>query len=314
MASIAVESETHWHTLRAAHIGASEVAALFGESPWETPWQLHMRKAGKLADVDMSQNVAVQAGTHMEPALAAWAAERWSMQMRKVKRYLECDDCPGLGASLDYEEYGGGLLVPVEIKWSLWGSGWEWEGETITDYPLNYGFQVQAQMACAGAGRAWLVAFCGGDLRRVQIDAIPGVIDQMKVLAAKFWDDVRGGVEPPIDFKRDSAAVVSLLQVAEDRIEDLTGDARAEELCATVADATRHEAEAKTAKDAAKAELLMKVGTAKAAKCAGWKINAGLVAPGLGTAVTPEMVGTFVGARSGYRRVTVSEMKQGKGK
>lgn len=309
MTAITVNSEAHWHEIRAKHVGASEAAALFGVSPWETVWQLHMRKRGKLAATDMSQNVAVQAGVHMEPALAGWAAERWGMSLRKVRRYLECDDCPGLGASLDYEEYGAGLLVPVEIKWSLWGKEWEWDGDEITDFPLNYGVQVQAQMACAGASSAWLIAFCGGDLRRCRIDAIPSMIADLKTLTTQFWDDVRAEREPPIDFTKDAEAVTSLYQVAEDRIVDLTTDNRAVELCAQYRDAAERETAAKANKDAAKAELLTKIGTAKAAKAGQYKITASMVAPNTGTLVTPEMVGTYVNARSGYRRVAVSELK-----
>ena len=43
-----IKSEAHWHELRAKHVGGSEVAALFGRSPYSTPWQMWMEKAGKL--------------------------------------------------------------------------------------------------------------------------------------------------------------------------------------------------------------------------------------------------------------------------
>src|SRR3990167_3524352 len=78
MTDIPIESEAHWHSLRSKHGGASEAAALYGESPWLTEFQLYHQKAGTLAPVDFSDNAAVNAGRFFEPAIAAWASEKWA--------------------------------------------------------------------------------------------------------------------------------------------------------------------------------------------------------------------------------------------
>src|SRR3990167_8295884 len=129
MTDIPIESEAHWHSLRSKHGGASEAAALCGESPWLTEFQLYHQKAGTLPPTDFSDNAAVNAGRFFEPAIAAWASEKWAddgvqWPLRKVHRYIECGDCPEMGASLDFEESDTG--VPVEIKWSVYGQGWEY--------------------------------------------------------------------------------------------------------------------------------------------------------------------------------------------
>ena len=309
MVAIPFDSQDAWHRLRAAHIGGSEVAALFGESPYTTRWQLWHQKRGTLAAPDLSSNVAVTGGRHMEPALAGWAAEKWGMAVRKVKVYLEDDTEPGLGASLDFETEGG---EPVEIKFSLWGDGWDWERDTITDYPLSYGLQVQAQLAVTGAARGWLVAFCGGDLRRCQIQRSEAIVEALRREVGLFWLGVRQGIEPSPDFEKDAAAIDRLYAVAEDRIINLSDDATAAELCVRFLDACRRENIAKSEHDAARAELLVKLGTAKGATIGDFRVLAPAIPGSLGTLITPEMVDTYIGGRAGYRRLTLKrEQKKG---
>ena len=59
MAIIQVRDQKHWHELHSQHIGGSDVAALFGLSPYSSRWQLWMEKAGKLPPEDISGNKAV---------------------------------------------------------------------------------------------------------------------------------------------------------------------------------------------------------------------------------------------------------------
>ena len=92
MTIITVRDEAHWHTLRAMHLGGSDVAALFGLSPYTSKWQLWMEKAGKLAPEDLSGNMAVQAGKFLEAGIANWAASKWGMTISKVEEYHAAGD------------------------------------------------------------------------------------------------------------------------------------------------------------------------------------------------------------------------------
>jgi putative phage-type endonuclease len=209
MATITVRDQTHWHDIRSQHIGASEVAALFDMSPFTTLWQLWMEKSGKLPPEDLSGNKSVQAGTFLESGIANWAAHRWDMKIEKVVDYYTADDCPGMGASLDFQTDGG---HPVEIKWSAHGDGWEYEGDTITCAPDNYVLQVLHQMACTGAEYGWLIALIRNEPRRMKVPRSEEIISKIKSHVAAFWDSVACGAEPPVDFNKDGDAVVRLLQ------------------------------------------------------------------------------------------------------
>jgi len=312
MGAISVRDQTHWHELRSKHIGASEVAALFDMSPFTTLWQLWMEKSGKLPPEDLSGNKSVQAGTFLESGIANWAAHRWDMKIEKVVDYYTADGCPGMGASLDFQTDGG---HPVEIKWSAHGDGWEYEGDTITCAPDNYVLQVLHQMACTGAEYGWLIALIRNEPRRMKVPRSVEIISKIKSHVAKFWDSVRAGEEPPVDFNKDGDAVVRLLDFVP--MSEVTLNTEHAHLFQTYLENAAVEKEAKAKKEAAKTELLtlsieamgkMNTSQEKAVvKCGDHKLSISTVKASVGTEITEQMIGEFYGARSGYKKVTVSK-------
>ena len=312
MGAISVRDQTHWHELRSQHIGASDVAALFDMSPFTTLWQLWMEKSGKLPPEDLSDNKSVQAGTFLESGIANWAAHRWDMKIEKVVDYYTADDCPGMGASLDFQTDGG---HPVEIKWSAHGDGWEYEGDTITCAPDNYVLQVLHQMACTDAEYGWLIALIRNEPRRMKVPRSEEIISKIKSHVAKFWDSVRAGEEPPVDFDKDGDAVVRLLDFVP--MSEVTLTTEHAHLFQTYLENAAIEKEAKAKKDAAKTELLTlsieamgKMNTSQdkaVVKCGDHKLSISTIKASVGTEITAEMIGNFYGARSGYKKVTVSK-------
>jgi putative phage-type endonuclease len=312
MVAISVRDQTHWHEIRSQHIGGSEVAALFDMSPFTTLWQVWMEKSGKLPPEDLSGNKSIQAGTFLESGIANWAAHRWDMKIDKVVDYFTADDCPGMGASLDFQTEGG---HPVEIKWSAHGDGWEYDGDTITSAPDNYVLQVLHQMACTGAEYGWLIALIRNEPRRMKVPRSEEIISKIKSEVTKFWDSVRAGEEPPVDFEKDGEAVVRLLDFVP--MSDITlGDEHAH-LFQKYLDNAAIEKEAKAKKEEAKTELLTlsieemkKHNTSQdkaVVKCGDRKLSISTVKASVGTEITEQMIGSFYGARSGYKKLTVSK-------
>ena len=165
--------------------------------------------------------------------------------------------------------------------------------------------QVQHQLACTGQPYGWLVAFCGGDLRRMRIEASPTIIADLKTRWRAFWEAVREGREPKPDYERDATAIGALFRTAEDRDIDLTGDGDAEGLCGRLLAAKAAAKAAEATIDASKAELLTKIGSAARAVVGPYRILAPSVAGSPGKVVTEAMIGTMIGARKGYRRMDV---------
>lgn len=311
MAIIPVRDEAHWHELRAKHIGGSDVAALFGLSPFTTRWQLWMEKVGKIAPEDLSDNKAVQAGTFLESGIANWAAHRWSMDISKVTDYFTVDDCPGMGASFDYITADG---APMEIKWSARGHGWHYSGDEILEAPENYILQVQHQLACTSSDHAWLVALIDDEPRRMKIPRNDNIIDAIKAEITMFWDSIAKGEEPEIDFQKDVAALTKLMGTLPKS--DITLDDDDALLFVDYKLAKEDEKKAIARADEAKAQILIKVREKLAlvntsqdkasVKCGDHKMSISVVEGNPGKVITSDMVGTVTGKRSGYTRVVIN--------
>jgi len=315
MGAIAVRDDAHWRTLRASHVGSSDIAALFNMHAYGlTRWQLWHVKRGTLPDA-FETDVMTQ-GKHFEPAIASYAQEKFKIQLRKVRRYLEADDCPALGASVDYEEYGGGTLIPTELKWSLWGKEWEYDGDDLTAIPDSYLLQVQHQLAAMPtAPHAQLIAFTGGDLRRMIIPRSEHIISAIKTQVTAFMKSVTDGIEPPVDFLADAEAVNTMAALR--KLTTVEFPPEMESVFEEFMAAKAAEDEACAAKDAAKAKLLKhiidnsgEIESKCVSTCGGYKITVSKIAESLGKLVTPDLVGQYLGGKKAHIRTSITEVKE----
>jgi hypothetical protein len=270
-----------------------------------------MEKAGKLSPEDISGNKAVQAGTFLESGIANWAAHRWSMDLAKVNDYYTVDDCPGMGASFDYITKNG---APVEIKWSARGYGWQYNGEEINEAPENYLLQVQHQLACTSSDHAWLVALIDDEPRRMKIPRNDNIIDAIKHEIKLFWKSIDEGKEPEPDYKTDVAAITQLMGtlpksniVLNDEDVPLFVDYKAAKEEEKNAAARAEEAKsALLIKVRAKLELMNTSQDKASVKCGEHKMSINSVPSNPGKEITPDMVGTMIGKRSGYTTVRIT--------
>lgn len=296
-----VLTESEWHVLRAKHVGASEVAALFDAHPHMTRFELWHIKAGNLPRPDLDDDERVFWGTVLEPAVALGVAKRTGWNIRKVRRYLVSDTVPGMGASLDYEivahERGPGVLEIKTVD-SLQFRTWD-DGEL----PLHYELQLQHQLAVTGRSWGCVGVLIGGNaLRLYERERRPKTIAKIEKAVAAFWQSIAEAKPPQPDFATDAEAIAALYQsVIDGKVIDLTGDNRLPELCAAYQAAAKDEKEAAARKEAAKAEILTKIGDAEIAICGDFKISAKTVSGGI---VTYE--------RKPYRSFRLSESKKGK--
>jgi predicted phage-related endonuclease len=270
-----------------------------------------MEKSGKLSPEDISGNKAVQAGTFLESGIANWAAHRWSMDLAKVNDYYTVDDCPGMGASFDYIANNG---APVEIKWSARGYGWNYNGEEIDEAPENYLLQVQHQLACTTSDHAWLVALIDDEPRRMKVPRNDNIIDAIKHEITLFWQSIADGKEPEPDYATDVAAITKLMGTLPKS--DVVLDDADALLFLDYKTAKEDEKIAAARADEAKATLLMKaraklelMNTSQdkaSVKCGEYKMSISNVPSNPGKEITPDMVGTMTGKRSGYTTVRIT--------
>lgn len=263
-----------WLAERNRRVGGSECQCLFGVRYGITPWQLFQQKSGALPPPDLSDCERVMAGRHLEPGIAAWAVETWHElgPIERCAEYVPHPTVPGMGASLDFRRCEDG--APIEIKnvdFLIWRDQWKCDGETIIEAPLGIELQVQHEMACTGSPYAWIIALVGGNqLYRGRRERRPQTIAIIEAKVAEFWDRVRRNDPPPADYEHDGAAIATLYREANaGEVLDLTRDNRMPELVQALQDARADKKDATDREDAAKAEILHKLGEAEGAWTAG---------------------------------------------
>ena len=187
-----VQDSPEWHEARTHSLGASEVAAVLGLSPWQTPLSVYRVKMG--VPNEINENLAYF-GHALEDPIAQWIRDKhpevgvvsdWGMSVRSLEH-------PWLTATPDRIVLGHvEQIIPIELKTSSAYSADKW-AEGIPDY---YAVQVQTQLLVLGAPYGWLAVLHGGntpDLFRVEAD--PVVQEQIVRITGEFW---HGNVEAQI--------------------------------------------------------------------------------------------------------------------
>jgi putative phage-type endonuclease len=145
-----------WLTLRRPGIGASEIAAVLGISPWASRFSLWWAKR---EGWDFEQNESQEWGLRSEPMIALKFTEEHpdlhvirpdSLYAHKRHSHMLCS--PDRLAILP-----DGRVIPIELKTDEAGHGW---GEPGTDQvPLHYAVQVQWQAGVFGSPYGYLVRY-----------------------------------------------------------------------------------------------------------------------------------------------------------
>ncbi|MBO9602579.1 MAG: YqaJ viral recombinase family protein [Novosphingobium sp.] len=304
-AKIPVETDDDF---RARHVGASEVAALFDASPYLTRFELWHRKKGNIAtpefdamrDDGTPDNERIYWGIRLEAAIIEAAKERYGYTDREQVDRL--DNGGGLGCHPDRRvacpQRGPGVL---EIKCVDWLERKSWGDEP----PLHYLLQSQTQQGLDGVTWGDVLVLVGGNkLERFQYDFRPKVFAEIEKRTAEFWRSVEADEPPPADYSRDLDAIRELYGEATDETVDLRSDNLATDAALTFLAETEKAKEAQGRADAAKAELLDKLGHASTGFLEGFTVRTTDVKPLPEREAKP---GEIIPGRKGYRRFSVKE-------
>jgi predicted phage-related endonuclease len=288
---------------RDEHVGASEVAALFDASPYVTHFELWHRKAGNVANPEFGGNERIEWGIRLEPAVIAAAADRYGYQLEDTPKRLS--NGSGLGGHPDRfavcPERGPGILEVKTVDWLVrkkWGD----------EPPLSYLLQAQAYAGLSDRKWCDIIVLVGGNsLERFTYDFRPAIYAEIEKRVEQFWQSIRANDPPPPDFARDGRALAEVLGEPTDEIIDLRHDNAADHLACEYLSAKAEIKAAEVRAEEAKNALLLKIGNAGAALLPSHRIGCNQTKGSPGTLVTPEHVGTTLGARKGYRRFDVKE-------
>jgi putative phage-type endonuclease len=136
------QGSKEWLDYRLKMRNASETAAVLGESPWCTPYQLWLQKTGRSV---VTTTAAMQHGTAMEPVARA----AYETQTRQIMQPLVMQS-GSYSASLDGMNLEGDLIVEIKCPYRGDDSAL-WKEAATGNVPEHYRLQVQHQLMVAGA-------------------------------------------------------------------------------------------------------------------------------------------------------------------
>lgn len=196
---------SYWLATRREGIGSSDIAAILGLSPWESPFGLWHRKFGDLGDQDDSD--AMRWGRRLEDAVAAeYAYLHPEFEVRRVGLCRNTER-PWQQCTPDRLVYDGDIpAYPLEIKTDGSYDGWGQDG--TDDIPVGY--RAQALWQLDTLGFEWIkvaVLIAGHTYREYEVAYHPEDVAIMRAAARRFLGRT---VPPPID---DSTATATALKV-----------------------------------------------------------------------------------------------------
>lgn len=306
---------TQDQVFRASHIGGSEASALVGLSPYDTPWSLYMRKAGKLPHPDLSNSGPRQRwGMNLERAVITETAEQLGKDIRKWTRAPLSNGV--LGGHPDarwvVSNQTRGIVETKTVDWLVFQD----MGQQPGDHQV---IQLNTYMGLAGVERGWLSMLVGGnDLKIFEYEFRPRLFEICHNKALELWERVQRNDPPPVDYEADQEAIAEIFKAGGGKeIVDLTGDNALADAIVTYVEQSAVEKAAKAKKAAAKAEIQHKCGVHDGVICGDWKVTFSTIEAKPGILVTEEtwreLEGQTVGARARTRSINTPKFIGRKG-
>lgn len=179
-----VQDSPEWHEARTRSLGASEVAAVLGLSPWQTPLSVFRSKMG--VPNDIPEDLAYF-GHALEEPIAQWIRDKHP-EVGPVDEGMsvQSTEFPWLTATPDRTAGDvDDLFIPVELKTSSAFSRGAWDAG-VPDY---YRIQSIVQQGILGAPYGWLAVLHGGnspELYKIPFDA--DAWEQITRLTGEWWE------------------------------------------------------------------------------------------------------------------------------
>lgn len=301
---IEIESEKQWLAERAKDVTSTEVSALFGLSPYLTEFELfHQKRDG--VTVKFEPNERMKWGNRLESAIAHGAAEDMGWNIAKFNVYMR-DQAARIGSSFDFEikssANGPGILEVKNVDWVQYQKSWIDDGNGNIEAPEHIELQVQHQMEIADYDWCAIVALVGGNEQKIVLrNRDRDIGKSIRERTSEFWNRVQSNTAPSADYTRDAEFIIK--QLHRNSIDGLVAEANAEleDMIKQYEFVRKEASDLEKIKEQKRAEILDRIGLTSKVLTSFGSLSTGQVKGRSGTLITPEMVGTVIGATEGYR-------------
>lgn len=244
---------------RNKYLGATDVAAVLGLSPWRSPYEVWAEKTGRLEHRPAGE--AAAAGLQLERPVLDWFASTVEPIRRHPERRIKgtpilCHpDAIALKSKTPVEAKTSGITGPIYGTW----------GDPGTDQiPDVYLVQALVQIQATRADRCYVPALLGGrGFLLYQVPSHPQLQEQIVEAACRWWDEHVVGDRPPEGMSA-PLEIVKRIRREPDSVINLGEEAV--ELLDRWQEAKERLKEAQAQVDAAQAAILLALGDAEAAR------------------------------------------------
>ena len=295
---------------RLQDVTSTEVSALFGLSPYKTEFELfHEKRDGQV--VEIPDNERMRWGRRLETPIALGVAEDQGWSVEKLDVYMRKPEAR-VGSSFDFKidsnSDGPGLMEIKNVAELQFKKTWIDMGNGNYEAPEHIELQVQHQMEVADIQWCAIVALVGGNAPKIIYrNRDKDIGAQIRARVAAFWQRVANNEPPSADYSADADFIVQLYsQANEGEVYDGSSDDFLATLVRDYQAAGEQIDQLEAMRKSCKAQILERVGAAERVTAKWGSISLGMTSNSPGTLITPEMVGTYVGARKGYRQFRIT--------
>ncbi|GEM_PF-6382418 len=268
-------------------IGGSMIAAVLGQSKWNTPLDAYLILRGNL---EVTETSAMEEGHYLEEPLLRWYSEKHDRSAQLVRRqdFLRHPELPWLVGHVDarYRNAAGDEWF-ADAKSVNWRAVTAWGDAGTDEVPLDAFWQGHSYLWLdPSAHKIDFVARLGVWPPRVfTLTRDDELFEMVKPKLIDFWKHVEEGVPPEPDYADDKTlnSIKSLYPPHEEKtppvellpVVDLGGDrvVRLEELCEAYEVIGKRAKELESLKKRIEAALRVSLGTAKSGKIGSATIN-----------------------------------------
>lgn len=252
-----------WLEDRKSAIGASDVAAILGMSPWATAYDVWLEKRDML-EPEKKEKLWIKSGRHYENAVLDYAEQELGKICRNVR--IKHPVLP-VAATCDAVLFANGESIEAKTT-GLHGPVQGMWGDAMTDQvPDYYLIQCHTQIACTTKDIAHLFALIAGrGTVPFRIERLDSVTEMIESLCSDWWErHIIQGIAPPLEIPP-SLSVLKRMRRVPKKVVDL-GASEAALVCRRLK-LKQQEKRVKDKLEEVDAKLILAIGDAEGAKFA----------------------------------------------
>lgn len=191
--SSVIDDRKTWLEARRHAIGASDLAAILGLSPYRSPWDIWALKTDRASE--FQGNEATRLGQVFESGILDYAQHKLGELRRNVR--ISHDTLP-LAATLDGQCIGSDRPVEAKTTGLTGPVAGQWGDEGTDQVPEQYLVQVYAQIMCSNSDLGYLFALIPGrGVLQYEIQRQDSVCDKIANFVDVWWTrHIINGEEP----------------------------------------------------------------------------------------------------------------------